>query len=53
MALLFYTSSETGKRNPHGQKSVGVKVIPEEAVAESNMKGLLGADRVPSLDLAE
>ena len=45
-------SPETGKTNPHGQKSVRVIVIPEEAVAERDLRRLLGADHVLSLDLA-
>lgn len=37
--------------NPHGQKSVRVMVIPEEAVAERDVRGPLGADHVLTLDL--
>lgn len=44
--------SETGKTNPRGQKLARIRVIPEEAVAERDLRRLLGAGGIPFLDLA-
>ena len=44
--------SETGKANPHGQKLTRIRVIPGEAVAERDLRRLLGVGGIPFLDLA-
>ena len=48
-----YDSRFRNRRNKSsGQKVARIRVIPEEAVAERDLRRLLGADRVPFLDLA-
>ena len=44
--------SETGKTNPHGQKLARIRVIPREAVAERDLRRLLGEGGIPFLGLA-